>query len=281
MAGQTIRRDRSSGERRAHGLRHDQRCRQVVRWWPGCAGCWPVVACGSRRSRRRTWRSTRRSPPTVRDRPCPVDPGRRRRRGARGGHEPRAAQAHRRPHQPGGGARAAGRGARRRAEYQAAKHELWPVVLDALADLRRRFDVVICEGAGGAGGDQPPRPRHRQPAAGPRGRPPRGGGGRHRSRWRVRVALRHGGPAPRRPPPCLCGRSSSTASGATPRCSLMPPTCSRRRCGVPTLGIVPMVPGTDLDAEDSLALDRWDTRRPPPTRCSTSPPSGSPHRQLR
>ena len=32
-----------------------------------------------------------------------------------------------------------------------------------------------------------------------------------------------------------------------------------RRCGVPTLGVVPMVPGLDLDAEDSLALDRWDT----------------------
>ncbi len=32
-----------------------------------------------------------------------------------------------------------------------------------------------------------------------------------------------------------------------------------RRTGVPTLGVVPMVAGTDLDAEDSLALDRWDT----------------------
>jgi adenosylcobyric acid synthase len=29
-----------------------------------------------------------------------------------------------------------------------------------------------------------------------------------------------------------------------------------RRCGVPTLGVVPMTRGTDLDAEDSLALDR-------------------------
>jgi adenosylcobyric acid synthase len=32
-----------------------------------------------------------------------------------------------------------------------------------------------------------------------------------------------------------------------------------RRTGVPTLGVVPMVAGTDLDAEDSLALDRWGT----------------------
>lgn len=34
------------------------------------------------------------------------------------------------------------------AEYHATKLDLLPVVLDALADLRRRFDVVLCEGAG-------------------------------------------------------------------------------------------------------------------------------------
>ena len=32
--------------------------------------------------------------------------------------------------------------------YQALKHELRPVVAEALADLRERFDVVVCEGAG-------------------------------------------------------------------------------------------------------------------------------------
>jgi adenosylcobyric acid synthase len=32
--------------------------------------------------------------------------------------------------------------------YQELKHELRPVVADALADLRARFDVVVCEGAG-------------------------------------------------------------------------------------------------------------------------------------
>ena len=50
-----------------------------------------------------------------------------------------------------------------------------------------------------------------------------------------------------------------------------------RRCGVPTLGVVPMVPGVDLDAEDSLALDRWSTDavRPGEGMASTSPPSGS------
>ncbi|HUE28626.1 MAG TPA: AAA family ATPase, partial [Solirubrobacteraceae bacterium] len=32
--------------------------------------------------------------------------------------------------------------------YQALKATLRPVVADALADLRRRYDVVVCEGAG-------------------------------------------------------------------------------------------------------------------------------------
>jgi adenosylcobyric acid synthase len=34
------------------------------------------------------------------------------------------------------------------AEYHTYKPELLPIVLDALADLRERFDVVVCEGAG-------------------------------------------------------------------------------------------------------------------------------------
>ncbi|HWE56307.1 MAG TPA: cobyric acid synthase [Acidimicrobiales bacterium] len=34
------------------------------------------------------------------------------------------------------------------ARYQDAKPDLWPVVVNALGDLRTRFDAVICEGAG-------------------------------------------------------------------------------------------------------------------------------------
>lgn len=34
------------------------------------------------------------------------------------------------------------------ADYQQAKRDLWPVVIEALDSLRQRFDVVICEGAG-------------------------------------------------------------------------------------------------------------------------------------
>lgn len=40
--------------------------------------------------------------------------------------------------------------------YREAKAELRPIVLDALADLRSRFDVVICEGAGSAAELEPP-----------------------------------------------------------------------------------------------------------------------------
>lgn len=36
------------------------------------------------------------------------------------------------------------------AAYQEAKRDLWDVVLEAFDDLRRRFDVVVCEGAGSA-----------------------------------------------------------------------------------------------------------------------------------
>ncbi|HLL56885.1 MAG TPA: cobyric acid synthase CobQ, partial [Rubrobacteraceae bacterium] len=34
------------------------------------------------------------------------------------------------------------------ASYQGMKRELLPVVLESLEDLRRRFEVVVCEGAG-------------------------------------------------------------------------------------------------------------------------------------
>src|SRR5207253_4314280 len=43
--------------------------------------------------------------------------------------------------------------------------------------------------------------------------------------------------------------------------SLLGDACGEltRRTGVPVLGVVPAVGGTDFDAEDSLALDSWDT----------------------
>ena len=144
---------RPGGARRdgggAHGLRHDQRRRQEPRSSPGCAGCWPGGACGWRRSRPRTWRSTPSSP----------------RRATRSAG-PRAS----RPWPPGSTPEVAmnpillkptgertsqvvvhgpALGAPRRRRLPARPSRRCSASsLDALADLRGRFDVVVCEGAG-------------------------------------------------------------------------------------------------------------------------------------
>ncbi|MGH9021815.1 MAG: cobyric acid synthase, partial [Acidimicrobiia bacterium] len=141
-------------------------------------------------------------------------------------------------------------------EYQARKPQLLPVVLESLDGLRRRFEVVICEGAGS--------PAEINLLAA--------------DIVNLRVALEAGIPA------VVVGdidRGGVFASlyGTV---ALLPPdlrSCVRgflvnklrgdpallegaaedleRRCGVPCLGFVPMIPGVDLDAEDSLALERF------------------------
>ena len=75
--------------------------------------------------------------------------------------------------------------------YQALKEQLRPIVADALADLRSRYDVVICEGAGSPGRDQPARGRHHEHGPRARRRPAGARRRRHRPRRRVRLAVRH------------------------------------------------------------------------------------------
>jgi adenosylcobyric acid synthase len=142
--------------------------------------------------------------------------------------------------------------------HHAAKAELRPVVLDALADLRSRFDVVLCEGAGGAAeinlldGDLA-----NLPLAAAAGLPAIvvgdiDRGGVFASLYGTvallppdLAALVRGFVINRfRGDPALLGDATGDLE---------------RRCGVPTLGVVPMVHGIDLDAEDSLALARWST----------------------
>ena len=142
--------------------------------------------------------------------------------------------------------------------HHAAKAELRPVVLDALADLRSRFDVVLCEGAGGAAeinlldGDLA-----NLPLAAAAGLPAIvvgdiDRGGVFASLYGTvallppeLAALVRGFVVNRfRGDPALLGDATGDLE---------------RRCGVPTLGVVPLVAGLDLDAEDSLALDRWTT----------------------
>lgn len=137
------------------------------------------------------------------------------------------------------------------------KHELRPIVLDALADLRSRFDVVICEGAGGAAeinlldGDLANLPlavAASLPAVvvGDIDR-----GGVFASLYGTVALL----------PPALAAHVRGFVINrfrGDPELLGDATDELERRCGVPTLGVVPMVAGVDIDAEDSLALDRWD-----------------------
>jgi adenosylcobyric acid synthase len=146
------------------------------------------------------------------------------------------------------------------AEYHESKRELLPVVLDALADLRARFDVVVCEGAGSPAevnlldGDIVNLPLAR--AAGVPaivvGDIDRGG---------VFASL-YGTVAllPDDLRSCVRGFVVNKLRGDP---ALLGDACAdlERRCGVPTLGVVPMAPPgdvADIDNEDSLALDRAD-----------------------
>ena len=141
------------------------------------------------------------------------------------------------------------------AHYRAQAPELRAVVHEALAGLRRRYDVVVCEGAGGAAeinlldDDLVNLPLARD-AGIPAilvGDIERGG---------VFAAL-HGSldllpPSLRAPVRGLVinkmrGDASMLAAGIEEL---------ERRHGIPTLGIVPYVEGIFLDAEDSLALAR-------------------------
>jgi adenosylcobyric acid synthase len=149
------------------------------------------------------------------------------------------------------------------AEYHDRKLELLPVVLDALDDLRHRFDVVVCEGAGS----------------------PTEINLLDRDIVNLRVAHEAGFPAivvgdidrggvfaalygtvallPEHLRACVRGfvlnklRGDRTLLGDGP-------AELERRCGVPTIGVLPFVPGLTIDAEDSLALERpWATAGPP------------------
>jgi adenosylcobyric acid synthase len=145
--------------------------------------------------------------------------------------------------------------------YHETKDELALTVLGALADLRARYDVVICEGAGSpAEINLLDHDLVNLPLADAAGLPAvvvgdidRGG---------VFAAL-YGTIAllpdhlRRRVEAFVVNRlrgDPALLDGAFDELE--------RRCGVPTLGVLPYLPGVDLDAEDSLALDRVDPEPP-------------------
>ena len=141
------------------------------------------------------------------------------------------------------------------AEYQDRKAELFPMVLDALADLRQRFDVVICEGAGSpAEINLLDRDIVNLPLAHAAGIPAilvgdinLGG---------VFAAL-HGTVdlLPDHLRACVRGLVINKLRGDP---ALLYDGCRQlaERTGVPVLGVVGWLATTGLDAEDSLALDR-------------------------
>ena len=255
-------------------------------WSPGCAGCWPGGAWRWRRSRRRTWRSTPRSPPTA---PRSATPSGSRR--WRPGCAPEAAMnpvllkpTGERASQVVVMGRATG--VQTAAEYHAVQARRccrWCSTPSPTCG--RRFDVVICEGAGSPAeinlldGDIVNLPLARRGgAAGDRR-------GRHRPGRGVRLAVRHGG----RSCPTTCGRCvrGFVVNKLRGDPALLGDACAdlERRCGVPTLGVVPMAPSatspTSTTRTRSPSTGRTPSRpaRPTPatsSTCSTSPRCAGP-----
>jgi adenosylcobyric acid synthase len=141
------------------------------------------------------------------------------------------------------------------AQYHAAKPGLLPLVMESLADLRRRYDVVLCEGAGS----------------------PTEINLLDHDIVNLRVALDAGLAAlvvgdinlggvfaalygtvallPDDLRSCVRGFVINKLRGDP---ALLLDGCDQlaARSGVPTLGVIPWLESTGLDAEDSLALDR-------------------------
>ncbi|MGI8984693.1 MAG: cobyric acid synthase [Acidimicrobiales bacterium] len=139
------------------------------------------------------------------------------------------------------------------AAYQAEKPALFATVLDALADLRARFDVVIIEGAGSPAeinllGSDIVNLRLAAAAGVPAivvGDIDRGG---VFAAFYGTVAL-----LPDDLRPLVRGFVVNKLRG-DPALLAEGPAELERRCGVPTLGVLPYLHGVSLDAEDSLAL---------------------------
>ncbi len=143
------------------------------------------------------------------------------------------------------------------ADYHEAKPSLLPVVLRALADVRARHDVVICEGAGSPAEinllsrdlvNLPLAHEARLPAI-VVGDIDRGG---------VFAALY--GTVALLPDHLRTAVRAFVVNRLRGDPALLGDACAEleRRVGVPTLGVLPYLAGVGFDAEDSLALDHAD-----------------------
>ncbi|MCK9247640.1 MAG: cobyric acid synthase [Solirubrobacteraceae bacterium] len=141
--------------------------------------------------------------------------------------------------------------------YRRMAPDLRPVILDALAELRARFDVVVCEGAGGAA--EINLRRHDLVNLGlarAAGLPVIVVGDIERGGV---FAQLHGTLALLDPDDQAHVAGFVVNRFRGDQTILDPGTADlQRRTGRPTLGVLPWTDGLDLDAEDSLALDRFD-----------------------
>ena len=145
-------------------------------------------------------------------------------------------------------------------EYQKSKPHLWSVVTSELANLRRNFDVVVCEGAGSPAeinllANDLVNLRLARHAAFPAllvGDIDKGGV----------FASMYGTVALLTPELRDCVRGFVINKFRGDREVLRPgPEELERRTGIPTIGVLPWMDGLDIDAEDSLALRSY--RRAP------------------
>ena len=210
-----------------------------------------------------------------RDRPGPGDagggaPGR-----ARGGDEPGPAQARGERRSQVARAWAGRTPTPTRAATRPSRPRCARPVLDALADLRARYDVVVCEGAGSPAeinlraGDIANMGLAR--AAGPAGR----GRRRHRPRRRVRRRC-YGTVALLEPDDqaLVAGFVDQQVPRRRRACSPPGSSSCTALTGRPTLGVLPWLDGLWLDAEDSLALEA-PRRAPAPPAAATRSTSRS------
>jgi len=146
-------------------------------------------------------------------------------------------------------------------EYHEAKPSLRPVVLSSLASLRATFDVIVCEGAGSpAEINLLDRDLVNLGLAVEAGLPAlvvgdidRGG---------VFASLY--GTVELLPPSLRATVHGFVVNRLRGDPALLGDACAEleRRCGVPTLGVLPYLPGPAIDNEDSLALDVVDPWSP-------------------
>ena len=128
------------------------------------------------------------------------------------------------------------------------------MVLDALAGCGDRFDLIVSRG-GEPGGDQPDGGDLVNLKLARAGGLPSDGGRRHRPGRGLRLPVRDRGAASRDLRATVRGFVINRLRGDP---ALLGDACAdlERRCGVPTLGVLPHLGVVDIDNEDSLALDR-------------------------